>query len=249
VKRALTAFAAALSYFTIVPLGRWRVHRAPDAETIAALPYAGTLVGALAGACGTAVWLLSHRMLWTAIVAWIVAVVATGAIHIDGLLDVCDGLLASVTPQRRREIMHDPRHGTYAIVGMSVLTVVWISAIASLAPMRLALFLAFSETLARTCALLAAARYPRTPAEVIGPAALALALGLTALLAWLIAPIALVIAVAVLLLSLGIAYWMARRLDGALTGDGYGAIVCVCNAIALAMISAVSTSRGPGRFM
>src|SRR5437762_313377 len=43
----------------------------------------------------------------------------TGGLHLDGLMDSCDGLLAFTTPERRLEIMADSRVGSFAIVGLS----------------------------------------------------------------------------------------------------------------------------------
>src|SRR6476619_3043750 len=40
--------------------------------------------------------------------AWLLL---TRALHFDGFLDMCDGLFGGFTPQRRLEIMRDPRIG------------------------------------------------------------------------------------------------------------------------------------------
>jgi len=52
------------------------------------------------------------------LLAW---VVLTGGLHLDGLADSCDGLLATTTPEKRLDIMKDPRAGSWAVVGVVLL--------------------------------------------------------------------------------------------------------------------------------
>jgi adenosylcobinamide-GDP ribazoletransferase len=42
----------------------------------------------------------------------------TGGLHLDGLADCCDGLLAAVPAERRLEILRDPRLGTFGGAGL-----------------------------------------------------------------------------------------------------------------------------------
>jgi len=51
-------------------------------------------------------------VLWTAL---------TGALHLDGWADCCDGLWVMTTPARRLEIMRDPRIGAFGVVGLVLL--------------------------------------------------------------------------------------------------------------------------------
>ncbi len=59
-------------------------------------------------------------------------VVATRGLHLDGLMDVSDGLFGGYTRERRLEIMRDPRVGAFAVAGaLCVILLKW-SAILSL---------------------------------------------------------------------------------------------------------------------
>ncbi|MBI5080133.1 MAG: adenosylcobinamide-GDP ribazoletransferase [Chloroflexi bacterium] len=49
------------------------------------------------------------------VVTWIVM---TGGLHLDGLADCCDGLFISALPERRLEIMRDPRLGSFGVIGL-----------------------------------------------------------------------------------------------------------------------------------
>ncbi len=44
-------------------------------------------------------------------------VVANRALHLDGLMDSCDGLFGGYTPERRLEIMRDSQVGAFGIAG------------------------------------------------------------------------------------------------------------------------------------
>ena len=59
-------------------------------------------------------------------------VLLTGALHLDGFLDACDGLLGGFNPEQRLNIMRDDRVGAYALAGGALLLLAKFSAIASL---------------------------------------------------------------------------------------------------------------------
>jgi adenosylcobinamide-GDP ribazoletransferase len=56
----------------------------------------------------------------------------TGGLHLDGLADCCDGLLAAAAPERRLEIMRDPRLGAFGVIGLTLFLIVKAVAVASL---------------------------------------------------------------------------------------------------------------------
>jgi adenosylcobinamide-GDP ribazoletransferase len=145
--KPLAAVTSALSYFTILPVRS--VDEPPDAQALLWLPVVGAVVGGLSGSCGYGIFVLTRDGLWAAVAAWIASIVLTGAIHLDGFLDSCDGLLASVAPERRRQILKEPAHGTYAVVGMAIVTVVWLAALLHLSPALMPAALAAAALLAR----------------------------------------------------------------------------------------------------
>ena len=57
----------------------------------------------------------------------------TGALHEDGFADVCDGFGAHVDRERTLAIMKDSRCGAFALVGVTLLIVVKISALVGIA--------------------------------------------------------------------------------------------------------------------
>jgi adenosylcobinamide-GDP ribazoletransferase len=229
VRRAWNALLSATAYFTILPVGA-RARVAPNAEMLLALPLIGAVVGVTAG---TAAWLLSfvapHAFVVAAVFA--LSVILTGAIHLDGFFDSCDALFASVTPQRRLEILKDPRHGSFALAGFGVIVVFWLAALWSLPVAELPAALAFSAALARWSALLNAgfiADVPWWPQAVLGGVLLisAFMLGGRGVSAFLCA-------VAAALLG---GQWAKRCLGGRLTGDTYGFLIVVSEVSALTLL-------------
>ena len=102
----------ALSFLTV--LGR---AERPDERTLSWFPVVGLVVGGLVGS----VWWAAARV-WPAAVAAAVTVavdaLVTGGLHLDGLADSADGLLAATDRPRRLEIMADPRIGAFGAVAL-----------------------------------------------------------------------------------------------------------------------------------
>jgi adenosylcobinamide-GDP ribazoletransferase len=236
----VSALRAALAYFSIVPVG-WS--EAPRADALAWLPFVGVLLGALAGGFGALVGLAAPHPL-AAAAAFGATLVLTGAIHLDGFLDSCDGLFASVPVARRLEILEDPRHGTFALAGFGVLAAVWLAALVAIPTQNYPALLAFAGGSARFAAVLNAFVFPygraggSAQAFERRPNLAILTAGLLAALACAWGrPVLLVLAVAAAALALGLGRLAAARLGGALVGDVYGAIVTVLEVGLLAAAS------------
>ena len=232
---ALRSVRAAFSYFSILPVG---VAGPPDGAMMAWLPLVGAVVGALSGGAAYLVSLAAPHALAVA-TAFGASIVLTGAIHLDGFLDGCDAFFASATPERRREILDDPGHGTFALAGFAVAGAVWISALWSMPPQRYVLTLATAAAAARLAAV-AYARVvpygdgagPSVPMLVLS-AALVGACATFAGLARGAAALACGVAAAVACMT-----WIRPRLGGRLTGDAYGFTIVVAEVAMLAAFAA-----------
>ncbi len=196
----LRDLADAFAYFSILPVRH--ADEPPGGGAITFLPLVGVVIGALSGFGAYGVWLVTHSGLAAAIVAWVLSIALSGAIHVDGFLDCCDGLFAMASPQRRLEIMRDPHHGTYAIAGMAVITVLWLYALLQIPADLLPPTLALAGCLSR--------------------------LGATSLRnirnRWLGVTVSVLLSGPV---SLIVVLFARRRLDGMLNGDCYGAAIVV----------------------
>ena len=238
----MNALRSAFAYFSILPVG---FAAAPRAGALAALPFVGIVLGGVAGTFG---WLASFVMPLplAIVVALATNIVLSGAIHLDGFLDTCDALFASIPPERRLEILKDPRHGTFALSGLAIAVPAWLAAIAALPPAAWPWSFAFCAGTARGTAVLNAWRVPYAAGGASArafeerPAIAAFALGLlaAALCCWTHPWLAvLVFPAAAIALLLGA--WCAGRLGGVLAGDCYGAIVVVLEVALLATVATV----------
>src|SRR6266540_1982952 len=236
---SVRAAAAAVTFLTRVPLGRGVVVDGADVARGALLfPVVGAGVGALSG--GVAV--IAHPRLpalAAAGVALALAVVLTGAMHVDALADTSDALGAS-TRERALEIMRDSRVGAFGVTALILDLLVKAAAVAALVAAG-ALSRAASPPLALTL------RYPRVeggPGSVLSgrvgwPAALgavvfgvggaALAAGGTGL----------AMAASVACTTIGLGLLFHRWLGGA-TGDCLGAATEIGETVALVVAAALA---------
>lgn len=231
--RWLRAFGAAFSYFSILPGGRF--DRAAGDDAIAFLPFVGLLIGAIAGLAGYGAAQLTNSSIAAAIAAWLFAIALSGAIHVDGLLDCCDGLFATESPERRLEIMRDPHHGTYAIVGMAMLSATWLYALAQIPAPMLPLVLASVGFFARWSAVSPRALSAMLPGALVGAVLIAFLREHRAAVLF-----GVVIALAV---SFAVEFFARRRLGGVLTGDCYGAAIVVTEVALLLAYPFLATLR------
>jgi len=86
------------------------------------------------------------------ILTLVVWVTLTGGLHLDGLADCCDGLLASTTVERRLEIMKDPRLGAFGGIGLVLTLLLKAAALSSITPQSV-LGILLAASLARWCIL------------------------------------------------------------------------------------------------
>lgn len=110
-------FFSVLPLSVEVPMKRQNIERAirlfPVLGLFFGLNYAG--IGYLLQSC------TSISNLLIAFVIWLLGIVLTGGIHLDGWLDMMDAFFSYRDPKRRLEIMADPRIGAFGVIGAIVL--------------------------------------------------------------------------------------------------------------------------------
>ncbi|PQQ38048.1 adenosylcobinamide-GDP ribazoletransferase [Photorhabdus laumondii] len=111
---SLRLFLATLQFMTRIPVpSRWTQGVEIDqyVRGIASFPLVGLIVGVLASAVFTLLAPWSGAPL--AALAYVLAqALLTGALHLDGLADTCDGVFSARKRERMLEIMRDSRLGT-----------------------------------------------------------------------------------------------------------------------------------------
>ncbi len=194
--------------------------------------WAYPIVGAAVGAIGAAVFSTATTLTLPPAVAAILAiaasVLATGALHEDGLADTADGFGGGATVARKLEIMRDSRIGSFGALALMLSLGLRVAALAAMADAwRVGGALIAAGMLGRGAMIgmmlaLAPARPDGLAASLgrvpAGPAAIGLAIAGAAVLLphGARALFAAVLAGAVMV-------WLARRQVGGYTGDVLGA--------------------------
>ena len=199
------------------------------------------LVGLVIGAVTWLAWkgaTFVFPPLVAGVLALVVWVALTGGLHLDGLADCCDGLFASVTRERRLEIMKDPHVGAFGVIGLILVLLPKASALASLTSATgFAILLA--ARLARWC-ILPAGLLPLARPSGMG-ADFASGLRRASLLLGALIPLAIAILLGwrgllSALAGVGAAalvLWFAKSRIGGVTGDVFGMIVEVVETVVL----------------
>lgn len=230
----------ALHFLTRLPLPGSRPIRGP-AAALAAFPLAGLVLGLLLAGLDT---ILGHTPLpwFTRDVLLVVALVLlTGGLHLDGLMDTCDGLWGGHNPAQRLAVMRDSRVGGYGVLGGAGVLLLKLGGLEALHGAGRASALIVAPVLARWALVLAAALYPPARPDGLGaafragitPSRMAMAAG-TSLL---IAVIAGRLSGGVAWTICGVATWLlghaiVRKIPG-LTGDVYGAMAELNEVVAI----------------
>lgn len=242
----------ALGFLTALPVPRaGELKPGALARSLASFPLVGLLVGALLVALDLA--LLAVLPVGVRAALLIVAVVAlTRGLHLDGLMDCCDGLFGGFTPERRLAIMRDSRVGAFGVLGAVAILLLRYSGVVALGGAWLLPGLLLPPLLGRWAMVLAMVAYPYGRAEGLG-AAFKAAAGWRHLV---LATIAAAILGAALwwpwgaagplvaaLVAVPVARFMLGRLPG-LTGDCYGAINELVEVAILLLVVGVQTVGG-----
>src|SRR5215216_1197682 len=200
-------------------------------------PFVGLVIGALTWLTWTGAMFVFPPFV-AGVLTLIIWVALTGGLHLDGLADCCDGLLASVSVVRRLVIMKDPHLGAFGVIGLILILFLKATVLASLVPAT-SFGILLAASLARWCTLLAGLLPMARPSGMgadfaagfrhsfiiwgaIIPLSLAILLGRRGILSIITG----VIAAALVL-------WLAKSRIGGVTGDVFGMIVEVVETVAL----------------
>lgn len=237
----------ALQFLTILPSPVKRDFTAEEVgQSLAYFP----LVGLLLGLVLFGVDYLFTKMLLPDLSVDVLLVgllvVLTGAIHIDGFIDTCDGAVARRTVQQRLDIMADSRVGAFGVVGGCLLLLLKFSALVSLPEAYRVSALVLMPVVGRGAMVCSVFAYPYARQE--GGTGHAFKRGATGLRTGIAVITMLVIVSAVsrswhglilagtaLLGAYAFSAYVKSRLGG-LTGDSYGAVNEVVEVLTLLVL-------------
>jgi adenosylcobinamide-GDP ribazoletransferase len=224
-------FWAALQFLTIfpTPLHHDDYSRA-SSQSLPYFPLIGLILGAILLGLYYVLILVLPPVVVVALLI-IALVILTGAHHLDGLIDTCDGVFTGKTKKERLAIMSDTRVGAFGISGVVLLLMLKYVSLLSIISMILPALL-LMPTLSRWVMSSVIFTFPYARRTGMG---LPFKQGATWQKLTVSTIIALTVAVVLLkwwglplmvvlwLVGYGIASYFRSRLGG-LTGDNYGAI-------------------------
>ncbi len=242
-------FIAALRFLTTIPVpGAMKLFTPEELGErmivgAAYFPLVGLLLSLL-------LWLLSMVAasfvppLVLAALLVIALVLLTGGLHLDGLMDTCDGLFGGHTRERKMEIMRDSRVGSFGVLGGICLLLLKFVCLASLPVHALPSALLIALPVSRWCMTLALQRFPSARTSGLGNlfhqavtlwhvfAAACIAIFVVVLVGQEIGLAALLLATG---LTFALGFWLTHELNG-LTGDSYGSIAEVTETFILLLL-------------
>jgi adenosylcobinamide-GDP ribazoletransferase len=203
-------------------------------------PLVGLLLALLLWVLLMALSVLAVQLLIAAILV-VVLTILTGGLHLDGLMDACDGLLGGGTRERKLEIMRDSRVGSFGVLGGVCILLLKFALFASFNIHLLPYALLVALPAARWAMVVVLRLFP--PARQTGLGALfhqavtTRRLMVTTIGTLIIVLLAgqfagLLSLIVVLLVTLILGRYITRSIGG-LTGDTYGAIAEVTEVVAL----------------
>ena len=160
-KDLLRSAAMAFSMFSIFPMPRVEWKKENMRDMLGFLPLVGAVIGlalwawfALCGALRFSAVLFAAGMT-------LLPTLLSGGIHLDGFCDTVDALSSRALPEKKREILKDPRAGAFAVVFAIAYFLLYFALCTEL-PRTASVcgVLAVQQALSRALGVIASVRFP-----------------------------------------------------------------------------------------
>ncbi len=126
------SFLAAFRFLTVIPLPVRREGTGEEVgRSLVYFPAVGLLIGLLLAGINWVLRLFVPDAIVNGVLL-VAMVLVSGALHIDGFIDTCDGLAGNKPPEERWKVMKDSRAGAFGIAGGVLLLLVKYAALSSL---------------------------------------------------------------------------------------------------------------------
>lgn len=245
IKRFGVELKFAVAFCTRLPI---EIEAGNLAQASWAYPLAGAIVGLIGAAIYGMAWWLGLPAQISALLALAATMLATGALHEDGLADTVDGFGGGQTREQKLAILRDSNIGTYGVCALVVALALRWSALSRIAePHAVASALVAAHVAARAAMpifmrLVPPARPDGLSAQAGRPpwdrAGAAGALGVVGLLLFL-GPAATAISLCLLSCAGLVLAWLALKQIGGQTGDVLGALEQIGEIVILSIASAL----------
>ena len=233
-------FLAAVRFLTIIPLpGRREVSPEEVGRSIVYFPLVGVIIGLILVGLNWLLGLFLPSALVTVLLV-VSLVVISGALHLDGFVDTCDGIGGHKTVEERWRVMQDSRAGGFGIIGVCCLLLVKYVSMSGVPDSWLMQTLVLMPVVGRWAMVYAVFAYPYAKPSGLGKVfkqvaswpRFVIATFITLAVAVILASLTgFVIMLAIWVIVIAMAAYLKGKFGG-LTGDTYGAInevaeVCV----------------------
>jgi adenosylcobinamide-GDP ribazoletransferase len=250
------SFLAAIQFLTSIPIpGKRDLSPETLGRATAWFPVVGLIIGLVLAALN---WLLLLILPAAAVNALLIAalVILTGAMHLDGMADTCDGIAGHKTVEERWKVMRDSRTGAFGVVGIVTVLLVKYATLNSIPPVFMTVILILMPVVSRWAMVYAiyvyryarpsglgtafkqATRWPQFTAATIITLAVALAL-----MPWF-SLTGLYIIFGIFIITTALAFYLKYKFAG-LTGDTYGAINELAEVMTLVLAIPILHYVGP----
>lgn len=221
---------AALQFLTIIPVRR---QFSPEevGRSIGYFPVVGIFIGLILAGLNYLLSLFLPPAVVNVLLV-VALVMLSGALHLDGLVDTCDGIAGHKTPEKRWQVMHDSRAGGFGIVGVVLLLLVKYVSLNNVPQGLMMITLILLPVMSRWAMVYAVFAYSYARPSGLGkmfkqeagwPQFIMATLIALAVAAALFQLTGLVIMLAIWVIVIAMAAYLKQKFAG-LTGDTYGAI-------------------------
>jgi adenosylcobinamide-GDP ribazoletransferase len=247
------SFLAALQFLTSIPVPLKReLSPAQLGRATTYFPIVGLIIGVILAVLN---WLLYYILPPSVINALLIAVlvIITGALHLDGFADTCDGIAGHKTVEERWRVMHDSRTGAFGVVGVVLLLLTKYVSLNNVPPEWITAVLIFMPVVSRWAIVYAIFVYPYARPEGLGTVyknatrwpqftvATIITFAAAGALFPLFSYMGLILIFGIFVITTALAFYLKHKFAG-LTGDTYGAINEIAEVTALLLVVLVYTA-------
>ncbi len=244
----MNRFLAALQFLTIIRLP-WRrdVQLEELGRSTGYFPVIGLIIGLILVGLNWLFGLVLPSAIATALLIVSLAVIS-GALHLDGFVDTCDGIAGHKTVEARWKVMRDSRVGGFGIVGVVLLLLVKYVSLSSIPEPLLLTTLVLMPVVSRWAMAYAIFTYPYARPSGLGKAfkqgtswprftmATLIAFMVVVILSLLAGLAIIFLMFLIWVITVAMAAYFKSKFSG-LTGDNYGAINEVAEVAVLILIN------------
>ncbi|OCL26142.1 cobalamin 5'-phosphate synthase [Orenia metallireducens] len=156
----MNSFLLAVQFITRIPINKELDYSDQAlAKSMVYYPLIGTLLGGILYLIDYLASLYFGQWVTNSLLI-LAMVLLTGGIHLDGLMDSCDGLFSGREKEKMLEIMRDSRVGAFGVIGLVTIFLLKFGLLAEVPSNHKLAILLFFPTISRWSIVYAAFRYP-----------------------------------------------------------------------------------------